>query len=112
MLDVQQIGPIIDYLLDQRFGGQHPILGFDTPQPNLSMRGRTPEALVRAVQQWHGRLMNKTGPWKGTSWKPTAIEPFILETGIANKKTWTIQELLSARELFEEGRKMNHCVST
>ena len=112
MLDVQQVGPIADYLLDQRFGGQHPILGFNVPQPNLSMRGRTPEALVRAVERWHDRLMIKTGPWKGTSWKPTAIEPFIFETGVTNKKIWTIHELLSARELFQEGRKLNHCVST
>ena len=113
MLDVQQVGPITDYLSDQRFGGRHPILGGDAPpQPNLSMRGRTPAALVRAVEQWHDRLRISTYPRKATSWKPTAIEPFILETGITNKKTWTIQELLSAHELFEDGRKLKHCVST
>jgi len=41
-----------------------------------------------------------------------SLEMHILETGITNKKFWTIQELLSAHEHFEEGPKMNHCVST
>src|SRR3954447_16366389 len=64
LLDPVHHGPIIDYLHHQKFEPSiaNPIAdrpgqpALVPPQPNLCMKGRTPESLLRAVRQWHGEL--------------------------------------------------------
>src|SRR4051812_895638 len=63
MIDPNQVGPIIDFLHDQKFvpagavnvgGGRFVQQG--PPQPGLSMKGRTPDVLVEQVDAWHRQL--------------------------------------------------------
>ncbi len=120
MLDGVHHGPIIDYLYDQRFAASVPnpnaaIPGqprLVPPQPNLTMKGREPESLLRSVAEWHRRLgRQKSG--KVIYWTPTGIPPFRHEEGKdESRKVYTITELLCSRELNEEGRAMSHCVGT
>ena len=119
MLDRAHVGPIIDYLQDQRFR----ITRYFTnagmfeeevaPQPNLSMKGRNPESLLRQVHAWHNQLA-RYQPQDG-DWKSTGIDGFEFIEGSAensNPKLWTIRELLSSRALASEGAKMKHCVAS
>ena len=113
-----QVGPIVDYLQHQRFevvegflapgvrGRQPP------PQPNLSMNGRSPESLLRAVDRWHRELASGGG--SGLEWEPSGIGELEWETGTPGKtlRVWRIRELVTGRELHAEGRAMRHCVST
>ena len=120
MLDRVHVGPIVDYVLRQRFGADH-LEGIPDhheevgpPQPNLTMKGRTPETMLRQVDEWHRTLANNSRI-QIRQWKPTGIENFELIEGSQDTgsfKRWTIRELLTAKALFSEGRQMKHCVAT
>ncbi len=120
MLDGVHHGPLIDYLYDRKFvasvpnpnatlPGQPLLL---PPQPNLTMKGRDPETLLRSVADWHRRL-NRQKAARVTYWEPSGIPPFRHEEGKdENRKVYTITELLCSRDLEAEGRAMSHCVGT
>jgi hypothetical protein len=120
MLDAVHHGPIIDYLHHQRLRPSVPnplahLPGqprFVPPQPNLSMKGREPKALLRAVAQWHRGLGGVVhGP--ALFWRPTGIEPFRHEEGEGkSRKIFSITELTSSYELQAEGQAMAHCVAS
>ncbi len=117
MLDPIHHGPIIDYIHHQRFVPSIPNPEPGEPrlipiQANLSMKGRTANSLLRLVNQWHRALgRQKTGAI--TYWKPLGIKPFCHEEGKGeNVKVYVIKELLSSRDLNEEGRAMGHCVGS
>ncbi len=120
MLDPAQHGPIIDYLNAQRFVASVPNPAAHSPgqprlvppQPNLTMKGRNPVTLLRSVADWH-RQLGRDRTKKVSFWETSGIESFRFEEGKGeNAKVYTIGELLSSRELLEEGIAMSHCVST
>lgn len=114
-LDRAQVGPIVDYLQSQRFERRQAFVArgvrrwHEPPQPNLSMKGRTPRALLREVERWHTELGRCT---TGVSWPASGIGELEYEVGKRGRdlRVWRIRELLSAAELQEEGRAMRHCV--
>jgi len=119
MLDVAHVGPIIDYVHQQRFAMQEVftapgVVGKrEPPQPHFSMKGRTPASLLRQVESWHWGLANVQQPL--AEWTRSGIEAFEFVEGMAkggNLKIWTITELLSTKALVAEGRAMKHCVAT
>lgn len=118
MLDKIHVGPIIDYLHHQRFESRQEFTApgvreqLPPQQPNLSMKGRTPDSLLKQVERWHVQLGKIRSPEK--QWQSSGIKPFEMRSGIANKnlRIWRIHELLSTAELVDEGRKMRHCVAT
>ncbi len=120
MLDRAHVGPIIDYLHYQRFVPEHvyvaPGLEEESPppQPNLTMKGRTPEILLRRVNEWHRSLSNDNRV-QIRQWQPSGISGFEFLEGsqqTGNLKCWTIRELLSSKALMTEGRRLKHCVAT
>lgn len=118
-LDRRHVGPIVDYLHNERFAEQEVFVAPGVrerrgpPQPNLSMRGRSVETLLRQVERWH-RELARSGAAGGAQWEHSAIGEFELETGIRGKnlRVWRIRELLSAAALSAEGRAMRHCVAS
>lgn len=120
MLDRAHVGPSIDYLHAQRFATE---LIYAVPgnreelpplQPNLSMKGRSPESLLRQIDAWHRKLANDNRH-QIRQWNSSGIEGFeYLEGSQKNNtsKCWTIRELLSSKSLFAEGRQLKHCVAT
>jgi PcfJ-like protein len=113
-------GPIVDYLLTQKFvpsipnpradeTGQHP---FMPPRPGLSMKGRTPESILRAVSQWHGSLV-KGRTTSIASWAPSGFRPLVFEVATGDgERRYEVVELLTSQELMEEGQAMRHCVAS
>ena len=115
-------GPIIDFLHEQKFvasvpnpladeSGQPPLV---PPQPHLSMKGRTPESLLRAVSGWHRDLAEmRSAATAAATWGPSGFAPFAHEEGEEDgRRAYEVVELLTAQELLEEGRVMNHCVAS
>ena len=104
-MNVRDVSPIIDYIRHQKYTGQ-------PAQPNFSMNGRTPEALLRQVRAWHAELQRearKEGK-KGRrrhKWKGSGIDGFHFQQG---NRTWHIIELTNRDELYAEGKAMKHCV--
>jgi hypothetical protein len=120
MLDPTHVAPIIDYIWNQRFEPQIVFVAPGVAQergpahPHFSMKGRTVDALLRAVDAWHVRLGRKRqdGEWQ---WKKSTIQDFVYVEGSKashNMKIWRIQELLSTQELIAEGRELHHCVAS
>lgn len=120
LLDPVHYGPIVDYLHHRRFERRREFVEegvvreLPPEQPRLSMAGRTPDALLREVEAWHGRLARE-GAAAGLRWRASGIAPFEEVSGTAegrNMKVWRVRELLSGAALTEEGRAMRHCVAS
>jgi PcfJ-like protein len=119
MLDPVHVAPIVDYIAYQRFESHGLVAGGEAinagpVEPNLTMRGRTAEAVLRRVQHWHQRLA-RDNTIQICQWKPSSITPFEFIEGAKtgeNQKRWTIRELVSSKALFTEGRQLKHCVAS
>lgn len=84
----------------------------------FSMKGRTAVSVVRAMDEWHGQLALDRRV------HGCVFEPSGLDGGSYERKAricpgspehieqWTIREILTSRELAEEGRRLHHCVAT
>ena len=115
-------GPIIDLIHDQKYvasvlnpatrlTGQPRQSLLVAPQPNLTMKGRTPDAMLRSVEQWHRRLA--TLPMTFREWKPSGIVPLVLVEGSgADRRVFETTELICTEELQQEGRAMRHCIAS
>ena len=115
-------GPIIDFIHDQRFvasvlnpatrlTGQPRQSLLVAPLPNLTMKGRTPDAMLRSVEQWHRRLA--TLPMTFREWKPSGIVPLVLVEGSgADRRVFETTELICTEELQQGGQAMRHCIAT
>jgi PcfJ-like protein len=113
-------GPIVDYLLTHKFVPSIPNPRADEPgerallppRPGLCMKGRTVESILRAVSQWHGSLV-KSRPASMASWAPSGFRPFVFEVATGDgERRYEVVELLTSRELMEEGQTMRHCVAS
>ncbi|TAE70139.1 MAG: hypothetical protein EAZ85_12205 [Bacteroidetes bacterium] len=103
MFNAEKISEIVDYLIRQY-----------RDNPNFSMKGRTISALLRQSDEWHlvfqKELKEKNAP---QTWEKSFVNDFEKEEGSFEKnnyKQYFISELLSAKQLREEGQKMMHCV--
>ncbi|MDB5331926.1 MAG: hypothetical protein JWP03_3077 [Phycisphaerales bacterium] len=118
MLDPQQVGPIVDWIHNQRFIGEPQRIvngvaqGGEIPQPNLSMKGRTVESVLRCVERWH-RELNRS-PIKGTLlWPPCGIPGYErIEGTEGSERIVRIDEIVTSADLLQEGRIMRHCVAS
>jgi hypothetical protein len=120
LLDLVHVGPIIDYLQHQRFEHREEFQAAGVfvrrppPQPNLTMKGRNPETLLRQVERWHRQLAHESVDLKA-QWPGAGIKGFDCiegREGTPSLRRWTIRELLSSRALVAEGRAMHHCVAS
>jgi hypothetical protein len=119
-LDPVHVGPIVDYLNNQRFVPEDVLIEegelrqAGPPQPNLTMKGRTHRSLLRQVEEWHKQLRNRRGA-KPINWRRSDIGDFhyVEKNGRDQgpRRSWTIRELLSSGELYREGLAMQHCVA-
>jgi hypothetical protein len=122
-LDPRHHGPIIDYLHGQKFAptvanpstrvrGRPRQSLLVVPQPDLTMKGRTPDALLGAVERWHRRLASER-PAISMEWKPSGIAPLVHRVGEgADRRVYETSELICTEELQAEGAAMRHCVAT
>ena len=120
MLDRAHVQPIVDYICSQRY---EPVIVFvergvaeERPplQPNFTMRGRTAESLLRAVDEWHGRL-GREQSGGDLQWRKSPVADYVQREGSAEGKemqVWRIRELVSSKELIAEGRAQGHCVAS
>jgi hypothetical protein len=120
MLDTDCVGPIVDYIHDQKYvpreivGPDGGVTMGDPPQPDFLMKGRTPEALLRRVEEWHAQLAREERKTP-TCWEPCGIGGFRVmgqDEFTGNPTCWIIQELLTSKEVTEEGKAMHHCVGS
>lgn len=97
MLDLNQLGPIIDYLRYEL-----------ARNPDYSMKGRTGASLLAAVERWHGNL-RKAYTGASVEFAPSGFAPFRKEE---KEVVYEIHEILSSGALHKEGQELRHCVSS
>ena len=103
MLDLHQLGPLIDYITYRHRA--------DT---TFSMKGRSVLAMIRGMEEWHNELQQKK-VFRDSYYTPSGFkgnqyaEKIRTRTGHITQH-WEIKEILSAKELAEEGRAHHHCV--
>jgi len=109
MFDPTQVGPLVDYIVYRRNQDQ-----------TFSMKGRSPLAMLRGMQDWHGELA-KVRQIKGTPFLPSGFKEFEWtrtslprHSGPTNgvQTIWRIKEILTSKELLAEGRELRHCVGS
>ena len=119
MLDAHQVGPIIDFVHHQKFEPQpvevHPgQIELQPLNPDFSMQGRTPLSLLALMRDWHAALRKGTQKpdleWLSSGFSPLEVTEGEFAEG--SRRIWTITELTSRRELFQEGQMMRHCVAS
>jgi hypothetical protein len=120
MLDPDQVGPIVDFIHNQKYVPQEIAQPGGTverrppQQPNLAMKGRSAAKLVRQVEEWHRQLARESRlPHR--QWEPSGLQPFDLAEdppALGTEVRWSIVELLTTRELQAEGKSMHHCVAS
>lgn len=104
MLDLAQIGPIVDYIQWRRAEDEE----------DFSMKGRTAGALLRDVEEWHTQL-HRAKVVTGELFTPSGIPHYHKAyreriKGNYVEIHWRITEILSGKELADEGRALHHCV--
>lgn len=75
----------------------------------FSLSGRTVRALLRAAEEWESK--RQTGQW-GERWKPREWANLAHDVTLDDGTTahWTLHELTSGSDLYDEGRMMRNCV--
>jgi hypothetical protein len=118
MLDPHQVGPIVDWIRNQRFVAEPRrvengmVCGGGIPQPGLSMKGRTVASVLRQVERWH-RDLNRTTTEGSTTWPTCGIPGYERVEGTEGSQTIVrIDEIVTSAELQQEGRAMRHCVAS
>ncbi|NOT42545.1 MAG: hypothetical protein HOP13_18880 [Alphaproteobacteria bacterium] len=121
MLDLAHAGPIVDFLNFQKYESQEVMVGPNRaetrppPQPNLTMTRRTPDSLLRQVEDWHGALRAVRAN-ADRFWKTSGIPGLTLQKGSRDDpdrlQLWTFRELLSGQDLIDNGRALKHCVAS
>jgi PcfJ-like protein len=105
---------IVHFVDQQRHQPAHVVLGVGVDsrplQPEFSLRGRTLRSLQRYMARWRDEILPKLTGFGAEQkrWERTGIGSF---RGTESEQTWTIEELLSDRELRIEGSMMKHCVA-
>lgn len=119
MLDPTQVGPIIDYVHDRKFVTQPGRLvdGRFTPgvieEPNFSMKGQTIESLLRQMTAWHRQLAHLPRGQKVVAWPSCGVPGMTRTEGSGHEaRVYSLRELRSSHELFDEGKTMRHCVGS
>jgi hypothetical protein len=104
LLDPGEVGPLFDYIDHRR-----------REDPLFTMKGRSPLVLLRAMREWHGNLTKETAiagcifPRSGFG-RAEYTDVRREANGVVVKELWQIQEVLTAKALADEGRRMGHCV--
>lgn len=110
-----EIYEIVQFIDQQRFQPAEKVwgqgAGTNPLQPNFTLKGRSLMSLRRHMANWRTDLLTKLPALSQSSpkWPGTSIGAFRHTVG---DTLWTIDELLSDRELRIEGGIMKHCVAT
>lgn len=75
-------------------------------EPDFRFKGRTLNSMVKLSNDWHIHV-HKGRIDRNMEWESCGIRTWKHQDNVS---TFTIQELLSNKELFKEGNKQHHCV--
>ena len=77
-------------------------------QPDMNMKGRTWDALVRQAEEWHAEMAKRREAEGYLQWDSADIADFYKEE---DEVAYCIVQLTNSEHLYEEGYEMSHCVA-
>lgn len=103
MINLAEVSPIIDYLFHMRRGNG-----------DYRMSGRTANSVLRGMHEWHVRTAREDAARGAPKrFSPCGLDDFTFEKRSRRSVThYTIKEILTLKDLFNEGAKMSHCVAS
>lgn len=111
MFDTEQYGPLVDYIENEKYSGNvlHPDGTYGPPHPNFTIKGRTADTLIRDMERWHRNIFKEKS--KFAEWQPCGIPNW--KSGKEDSdEEYQVVEILTAKELKNEGKLMHHCVGS
>jgi hypothetical protein len=107
MLDPRRYKEICDWAVAKKFNP-----GTEGYQPNMTMKGRPVDTVMRDVQGWHDRLNKMKGFKQGDfEWEGYGYTDWLYEQKYKNSSViWSISQIRNSAELRREGQMMGHCV--
>jgi hypothetical protein len=114
-ISADEVVAIVQFIHQQRFQPAElvcgPRMGQQPLQPRFTLRGRSLMSLRRHMANWRSELRLTTPPFIPSipCWERTAISPFRCSSG---DLFWSIDELLTSKDLLQEGHMMKHCVAS
>ena len=79
--------------------------------PAFSLKGRTFNSLIKLSNEWHREMQLRKFGSQNLYW-PGADIPNWKWTSKKEQTTWKITQLHTSKELYNEGRRMKHCVGS
>lgn len=80
--------------------------------PAFTLKGRTPVALRRRMEDWH-RALRRHQAVSGGAWPGSPLPDVEYEVGQDHKRAiWRIRQIKTGHDLFQEGERMHHCVAS
>ena len=76
----------------------------------FTWKGRTARASIQASNAYFDHVHRRNNPWIYHRWNSHGWNWEYSESIVDRKVVWTIRELISGIELFDEGQNMQHCV--
>jgi hypothetical protein len=118
-IDLAMVGPIVDFVESIRHrsvevhadGG---IMLLEPPEPEFSLKGRTPASMLRLVDSWHKRLGIDESPsltWGRSRYSGLCVGERPVEPD-APATFWQVVELTNSTQLRREGTVLRHCVAS
>ncbi len=107
-VDDRSVSRIVEYIDHVRHGCTTTLEGRDAPalRPDYSLKGRTLASLLRDIDAWDATV----GRSGGMDWRPSRYRPMDIVDTDESSPRWIITELRTDADLYEEGRRMHHCV--
>lgn len=96
-LERHEIGPMMDYIIHQRYHVFH--------EAEFTLTNRTLHSVRRLMEEWHAALRKNIDI--NLKWKGSVKPDFTMEK---NGIEYRIVQLKSSHDLFLEGKAMRHCV--
>ena len=89
-------------------------------EPGYSMKGRTAMTVIRGMLEWHQQLAHMTpdSRYKGklvfeaSGYKELYLDLSNPDANPPKVEIWRTKEILTAKELYDEGRRQGHCVAS
>jgi len=99
MVDPNMVGPLFDYFHYRR-----------NQDPTFDLSGRSVHVLMQGMKEWHALIEAKKSRDSGKVFKPSGWAEGIYQLARDGSPcTWYVEEILTAKRLAEESKKMHHC---
>jgi len=99
-VSIESLNDIMDFLRYEHYHNE-----------NFELKGRTFNSLIKMSNEWHRTMQLKKFGDQNLNWPGLDIPDWTWYDK-KMKSTWEVKQLLTSKELYNDGRRMRHCVAS